>query len=238
MGRTVRGASLSQIDSGRARNDIRAVTKTDAAYGTIRSAIESGEFLPGDRVSAQTLAESFGMSSTPIREAIRLLQSEGLIGISPHQGAVVASFARDELQEVYRLRAALEPIAAGLAAQRANNEQLAELRRIHHLLNEVAGANPGTHDAVALNAQWHKVLAQASGSRLLEEFVVRLWSALPVQSLWSSSRALQSISEHQAVMDALGRGDSKRSMTLMKRHLSNARAENSARARDRRPTRL
>src|SRR5215210_986368 len=97
-----------------------SMTKTQAAFHRIRAAIEDGRLKPGDRLRATALQEELDMSPTPIREALRLLQAQGLVEHRPHHGMVVAEYPVEETEEVYRLREVLEPMAAGLDAAELN----------------------------------------------------------------------------------------------------------------------
>src|SRR5215210_8838164 len=128
-----------------------SMTKTQAAFHRIRAAIEDGRLKPGDRLRATALQEELDMSPTPIREALRLLQAQGLVEHRPHHGMVVAEYPVEETEEVYRLREVLEPMAAGLAAERASAEQLERIHRRLDGLKEAVEAGAARVDAAELN---------------------------------------------------------------------------------------
>lgn len=194
-------------------------TKVSAAYGVIRHAIEDGTLAPGQRLPMSRLEAELGMSPTPIREALRMLQADGLVEHQPHRGMIVAEYTAETVEEIYNLRRALEPLATGLAAERATEEEMAHLATLHERLVEaVAGDAAAT--AVALNAEWHRAIYAACGSRILEEFIIRLWMALPVRAVWVSSEASISIEEHATLMEALLARDASRATELMDRHLT------------------
>jgi DNA-binding GntR family transcriptional regulator len=195
-----------------------SVTKTDAAFRTLRQAIEDGRYHPGEHLRVQRLVEELQMSPTPIREALRLLQSEGLVVHHPHRGTAVAEFSPDDAIEVYRLRLVLEPMAAELAAQRATPEELAVLRSRH---DELGAAIAGTHrtDAAELNMLWHRAVVSASGSRYIVEFVTRLWQALPGRAIWLTSRAAMSYGQHERVTVAIESGDAAAAYACMREHI-------------------
>ena len=197
----------------------RSLTKTDAAYLTLRSAIEDGELKPGERLRIARLEERLGMSPTPIREALRLLQADGLVAYESHRGMVVAEYSQDQVREIYSLRGILEPYATKLAAERASNEELAEIRRIHsEYLKAVSRSSPG-REAPALNAAWHEAIYAVSGSRYLQDFVARLWLTVPAQAVWRSTHAKGSAAEHDEITRALEARNGELAAELMRRHI-------------------
>jgi DNA-binding GntR family transcriptional regulator len=201
-----------------------------AAYRAIRIAIEEGVLAPGERVRMNQLVSELHMSPTPIREALRLLQADGLVEHRPHRGIIVSEYTPERAEEVYRLRVALEPIATELAAQRATDEDLAQLAALHDDL-VMAVADGLFETAAALNVEWHRTIYAASGSRYLQEFINRLWAALPLGALWVSRCAQRSIEEHAAIMEALLRHDGKRAASVMTQHLARGNAMTAARLR-------
>jgi DNA-binding GntR family transcriptional regulator len=205
-------------------------TKMSAAYGAIRVAIEEGILAPGKRVRMSQLVSELDMSPTPIREALRLLQADGLVEHQPHRGIIVSEYAPDRAEEIYRLRVALEPIATELAAQRATDDELAHLAALHEQLVK-AVADGSTETAAALNADWHRAIYAASDSRYVQEFIARLWAALPLGAVWVSTRAKRSIEEHAAVMEALLRRDGKKAASVMTQHITRGSAMTADRLR-------
>jgi DNA-binding GntR family transcriptional regulator len=196
-----------------------AQTKVSAAYGAIRRAIEEGSLAPGQHLRMTQLESGLEMSPTPIREALRLLQADGLVEHQPHRGMIVAEYTAERAEEIYRIRVALEPMATALTAERATDDELAHLAALHEQLVEAVGSESGA-TAVALNAEWHRAIYAACGSRYLQEFITRLWTALPVRAVWVSTRGRSSIDEHGDVMDALLARDGKLAAELMARHLT------------------
>jgi DNA-binding GntR family transcriptional regulator len=203
-----------------------------AAYGAIRRAIEEGTLAPAQRLRMNQLERDLGMSPTPIREALRLLQADGLLEHQPHRGMIVAEYTAEKAEEIYRIRVALEPVATGLTAERATDAELRNLAALHERLAQ-AVASESDVTAVALNAEWHRAIYAACGSRYLQEFISRLWTALPVSAVWLSSRARRSVDEHGAVMDALMARDAKLAGELMGRHLTRGSAMTADRLRKR-----
>jgi DNA-binding GntR family transcriptional regulator len=195
------------------------MTKTQAAFHRIRGAIEEGRLKPGERLRTTALQKELDMSPTPIREALRLLQAQGLVEHRPHRGMVVAEYPVEETEEVYRLRVVLEPMAAGLAAERASAEQLERIRRRLSALKETVKARAARVDAAELNAAWHRAVYEAAGSHYLEEFITRLWDVLPLEAIWLEIRAQASLEEHERITAALERRDAAEAAALVKRHI-------------------
>jgi DNA-binding GntR family transcriptional regulator len=198
----------------------RPMTKTEAAFHTLRSAIEEGRFRPGERLTLTRLVQELAMSPTPIREAIRLLQAEGLLEHEPHHGVVVAEYSPEKAEEIYRLRGVLEPLATELAVERATPEQVAAIRRLHDALTEAVREGSMRTDVAELNADWHRELYAASGSRYLQDFIGRLWTAIPVRAIWLTRRAEQSIAQHETIMAAIERGDAAAAAECMREHIA------------------
>lgn len=194
-------------------------TKTEAAFLALRDAIEEGRLRPGERLVLSRLIDELGMSPTPIREALRLLQAQGLAAYSAHHGMVVAEYSPDDVAEVSRIRVELEPLAVALAVQRANADQVAQMRAAHDALRAAHEGPTPRSDAASLNAAWHAAVYRPAGSPLLTDFIARLWAGVPVEAVWRSSRADRSLREHDQIMEAIERGDADAARELMRRHI-------------------
>jgi DNA-binding GntR family transcriptional regulator len=199
--------------------EARSVTKTEAAFRALRQAIETGRLHPGEHLRVQRLVDELQMSPTPIREALRMLQSEGLVVHAAHRGTTVAEYCPDDAVEVYTLRVELEPMAARLAATRITDQELAELQQLHEELGAaIADAHhPGGAD---LNLRWHRAVAGACGSRYLQEFLARLWQALPARAIWLTDRAEMSYAQHARITQALEARDPDAAHACMREHIS------------------
>lgn len=198
--------------------DAGEMTKMQAAYASIRRDIESGFFPPGARLRVRTLQDRLGFSPTPIREALRMLQSDGVVTNHPHQGMTVASHEPEELEEVYRLREVIEPLAAEYAARRRTDEQVRQLASLHEgIVNAVRDGQDSL--AAELNARFHSAIVEASGSRLVEDMYGRLGVVLPLIGLWLSSRATLSIREHEKILSAITKGDAEAAAAAARQHV-------------------
>ena len=195
-------------------------TKTELALQVLRDRIRTGQFKPGQRLRLKDLTADLGMSPTPIREALRLLQADGFVDYRPHQGIVVAELSLSEVDGVLRLRRLLEPFAVELAVPALTRAQSRELERLHARLLAAVASGRGT--AVSEhNAAWHWAIYDAAGSPHLREFIRRLWDAYPWRTMWAlPGRAEQSAIEHQAVMNAIAAGDAKLAAARLAAHIT------------------
>ena len=152
---------------------MKAVEK---AYSTIRNGILEGRFPPNSRITEQEIAAESGVSRTPVREALRRLQAEGLLQFVPNQGAVVASWSARDIEEIFELRAMLESYVASLAAEHATAEQIAILENLaERQFVASKGRGTGTLETIsALNSEFHRILQEAAGSQRLDAILSNL----------------------------------------------------------------
>jgi DNA-binding GntR family transcriptional regulator len=195
-------------------------TKAEVALQVLRERIRTGELEPGTRLPLKDLTSELGMSPTPIREALRLLQADGLVIFRPHQGILVADRSPQELLEIVRLRCLLEPLALELAVPRLSARELAELQRLHERL--LAALESGRGIAVTkANAAWHWALYDASGSGYLTEFIRWLWDASPWRTMWAlPGRLEQTGREHDQIMDAILEADPRLAAERLRAHIA------------------
>jgi DNA-binding GntR family transcriptional regulator len=207
----------------------QAVTSTARTLGTVRDLILHGDLPPGARLGEVELADRLGVSRTPVREALGRLAAEGLVEIVPNRGARVSSWTVAELQEVFELRATLEPRLAALAVPRATAADAAELERLARAM-KCAGA-PGPHrdlDAlVPLNRAFHGRLVELAGRPAMAAalagavhapIVVRNFHAYDDASL------ARSLAHHLEIVAAVRAGDPDWAAAVMTAHIHNARA--------------
>lgn len=184
------------------------------------NAIMNGEFKPGDRVVASSLAKRLGVSQAPVREAIRDLVLLGFLENEAFKGTSVRSFSPKELYEVYTVRAALESLAARLAAERLTNKDITALQLT---LDEMirAARNQDEKDMVRLDNRFHETVLQISGNELLYQ----LWKNLQfgywtIVTARSSSYNLEELARrHETLLEALESRDPQRAMVAMQRHI-------------------
>ena len=188
----------------------------------LRAAIISGQLKPGERLVEDRLAEELGVSRNPIREAIRMLATEGLVEVEARRGAVVASLSSDEVAELLEVRATLEAANARLAAQRRDSVILDELRSI--LDRGTAALEQGDTSALPrLNDEFHTYLAKAGHNRVMADLMRTLRDrTAPLFRGVGLEATRRSWSEHADILRAVIAGDSELASLLAYRHVINA----------------
>jgi len=195
-------------------------TKTELALQILRDRIRTGALEPGRRLRLNVLTTELGMSPTPIREALRLLQADGLVTYRPHQGIVVAELSEPQTAEVIRLRCLLEGSAVELAVAALTPARLRELERVHQRFLGAVADDRG-REIVAGNEAWHYLLYDAAGSPLLTEFIRRLWDVYPWRTMWVlPGRTAQSAAEHEGIMEAIRAREVASAAERMRRHIA------------------
>jgi DNA-binding GntR family transcriptional regulator len=191
----------------------------------LREAILSGRLKAGDRLVEERLAEELGVSRNPVREAFRVLASEGLIDITARRGASVAVLSEQEARETIEIRALLEGHNARLAARR---QEKSEIKRIEAVLNKgTAAVAAGQYDQLfQLNQQFHNELALAGHNRVLGELLQKLRDrTATLFAPMSPSRQTRSWNEHAAILRAIIKGDEREAATLAAEHVMRAGAD-------------
>lgn len=202
----------------------RFQTKTEAAYREIRTAIEAGRLPAGARLLTAELEENLGMSPTPIREALRLLERDGLVEHRPHRGTVVANFDDAHTTSNFRIRLALEPLATEMATEVATDEELLAIRRLHEEFCQAVEREPAGQQPPELNARWHMQVYRASHSPQIIEFIDKLWRVMGM-TRYFSIHGERSIHEHQAVVDAMLARQAATAGRLMRDHLQSVSSD-------------
>jgi DNA-binding GntR family transcriptional regulator len=196
----------------------------------LRALILTGEYGPEERLIEEQLAERLGVSRTPVRQALTMLEAEGLVEITPNRGATVCSFSIEDVWDIYDLRAVLEGHAARRAAGRIERR---ELERLRELAREMEGL-PGQFDdheeeiraLVALNQEFHGTIVEASRNRRLERLINRTVE-IPLMFkafYWYTSHE-RTISNHyhRQILEALENGDADRAEIIMREHVYEGR---------------
>ncbi len=187
----------------------------------LRQRIFRRELEPGSWIDEVKIAQEFGISRTPLREALKVLAAEGLITMKVRRGAYVTEVSEQDLDEVYHLLSLLESDAAAVAATRATEAQLAELRALHR---ELEGAVHDRDRFFAINERFHMRLLEISGNRWRNQMVGDLRKVMKLNrhnSLLKSGRIEESLAEHGSVMKALEQRDAAQVMQRMQEHFRN-----------------
>jgi DNA-binding GntR family transcriptional regulator len=172
----------------------------DKVVDELRRRIIDGVYEPGNRLTEERLADDFGVSRNPVREAIRVLEAEGFLVAQPRRGAVVASMSVQDVEDLFDVRMSLEVLAARLAAERAGRSGAAVLDR---LLTK-ARTTRRMADLASLNTQFHAEICALSGNALLTGIMESLHSRLQwVYRQSAETRAEYSWAEHQELADAI-----------------------------------
>ena len=177
---------------------------------------------PGERLDETKLAERYGTSRTPVREALRLLAAEGLVKIRAHRGAVVARLSITELVEMFEMMAVYEGVCARLAAQRATPEELAQILEAHELCRQRCEANDYDGYCVA-NAHFHEALYHASHNSVLIRQTISTRNRLGAYrrfQLRRNNRLKDSFREHEAAVAAIKAGQGEEADHVMREHIA------------------
>jgi len=210
-------------------------TKADDIAGLIEEAIVSGELAPGSVLRQEQLSERFGVSRTPVREALRRLAALGLVSFVPNRGVRVRTLSRNELYEAFLVRAELEALATELAATKMTDEALAELgtaeRRFERLVRELRAREPGgdrrrlTSDWVRANHAFHDVIYRVADAPFVARAAKSARRTFSGPAVWapgdeSVDRLYErNVEEHRAIRQALAAGSPAGARTLAREHV-------------------
>jgi DNA-binding GntR family transcriptional regulator len=197
-----------------------------AATELIRQAIIDGRLNPGQRLKEEELARELGISRTPVREALLMLQAEGLVDAAPNRSATVHSYSAEDLDDLYKLRAVLEGYATRRAAARLADETIAGLRESCERFESILGDGAEMGELVKENLLFHQTILDGAGSARLTT-MVRQVIELPLvyrSYVWYSAEQ-QRISGHyhSQITRALEARDAERAELIMKEHIFEAR---------------
>lgn len=186
-----------------------AVTRSEWVYETIKESILSGKIGPGERLVADALARELGTSVIPVREALRRLEAERLVENTPFVGARVAPVRLEELEELFAIRLALEPVLARSAVRGVTPETLSRLEELVNEMDRYVQLSDGTGYS-RTNYEFHRTLYEQSPWKELHRIVSNAWDR-SARSRWvfvQSPKSMEiSQAEHRAMLEALRRGD-------------------------------
>jgi DNA-binding GntR family transcriptional regulator len=204
-------------------------TKGEFVYRTLRDAIVKCELRPGERLVIDDLARRLEVSSIPVREALQLLQSEGLALMVPHVGATVAPISRESVTEVFTVMEGLESVAARAAAERARPEDLDALAEIVTAMDRALATEAHEHWA-ELNTRFHATISRLTAMPLLQEMMERVldrWDR--VRRFFFAGvlvhRARQAQKEHHELLEAMRAKDWARLEETIREHNRGALAD-------------
>jgi DNA-binding GntR family transcriptional regulator len=197
-------------------------TKRDAAIDTLREAISSGRYVPGQSLRQIQLVQDLGLGSTPVREAVLELLARGVLVQESHRTVRVAELDLDRLRNIYRVRALLETEAARLGTAKITDQAI---RKITELLHRMGGATRAGDIPTAARAEheFRHILYAVGGNSILVDLIDQAWNLFPGSILWNiPGRIKQSLKEHRNILDAVSRRDPTAAAHAIENHLLSA----------------
>jgi DNA-binding GntR family transcriptional regulator len=191
------------------------LSKGDVVFESLRDMITRGEVLPGEPLRQRDIAARFNVSPTPVREALRRLESEGLVSSDLHRGSRVAELEVAEEEESYRILAVLESLATGLAVEKMTDRDLEDVRTLERAFAQCPEDDPSAPDR---NREFHFRIYECARSPLLLSLMRVLWlSFTHRRQLWRPHG--DSVREHARLVDALAARDSERAEAITREHV-------------------
>jgi len=198
-------------------------TKSDFAYQRVRELILSGGLEPGSVINQATLARTIGISTTPLREALRRLKQQGLVELDAHRDARVAPLDAEEARDLLELRLSLDPLAASLAAQRRTSQDVAEMRAA--LAGLVTLPTEPSARQLAAHRRFHTAIYRASHNARLVDTLDGLWDAADryrrhgLQIERTVEEREEKAREHALLFEAVVEGDGETAADVMRTHV-------------------
>jgi DNA-binding GntR family transcriptional regulator len=198
-------------------------TKSEAAYYELRERVMDGRLPPGTDLDQESVAREIGLSTTPVREALRRLEAEGLVIQRAHFAIHVPELSRDEIHNIYAVRMMLEPEAARLACEQASDEAIEQVRLI---LDKSLAAEPQSLSPLGrleINRNFHRGIYAATNNDILTSILDSLWDRCDryrLQLLKQDTTVESSTREHQEMADAFCARDGQKLADLTRHHLT------------------
>ena len=205
----------------------KSISIADQIFEQLEREILAGKYPRGEMLSELRLSEEMGVSRTPIREAIRRLEQENILE-EAGRSVIVVGISREDMLDMYEIRVRIEGLAAEWAAERISDEALNEMREtveLQRFYTEKQGID-NSNQIKNLDSRFHEQLYKATGSRALDITLSNLHKKMTkfrMASVSKRSRALQSVEEHEAILDALTRHDPEAARIAVEQHVSKAR---------------
>ena len=193
----------------------------DVVFNTLRRAILKGELKPGERLMEITLADKLGVSRTPIREAIRKLELEGLVVMAPRKGAKVASITERDLNDVLEVRKGMEVLAISLACKRITGEELEKLETIEQSFQKLIESGNLT-ELAEMDVKFHDTIYQATNNQRLVQLLNNLREQMyryRLEYLKDTQSHDRLVEEHQRIVDAIIDKNKEEAVRLIQEHI-------------------
>lgn len=196
----------------------------ELVFKVLKEAIITGELNPRERLMEVQLAEDMGVSRTPVREAIRKLELEGLVVMVPRKGAYVADISVKDAAEVFEIRWAIEGLAASLASQRITDAEISELEKALDDI-EKAVETSNIEMIIKKDTEFHNILFNSTRNERLAQIISNLKQQIyrfRVESFKNPERFKNTIKEHKAIIDAIRERDADKAEKITKKHIKKA----------------
>lgn len=199
----MKGAAAARTANPQVSQGRRPMSKTAYVLERLRDEIAAGVVVPGSALRQAEIADRYGVSATPVREALRLLEAEGTISYAPHRGATVRELSPTRTQDVYLLRAEIEGLATAIAAERMADSDITAIQALQTELREAAGHTDGPGLAI-LNRRLHFAIF-AAGSETIATHATNLWTLFPPHvTIWSDAGAAEALmDDHDGILEAM-----------------------------------
>ncbi len=197
----------------------------EVVFHTLRDAILRGELEPGEHLMEVQLANKLGVSRTPIREAIRQLQTEGLVIMTPRKGAVVAEITREDLTDVLEVRITLEKMAVALACENINQDEIERLKKSQQELENMLG-NDKLTDIANKDEEFHDIIYGASRNKRLIQILNNLREQLyryRIEYIKDEQKWVTLVEEHNLLIAAIENKDIEEAKNVIRKHIDNQR---------------
>jgi DNA-binding GntR family transcriptional regulator len=194
--------------------------KSQAIYAALRERILANDIAPGTRLVMRDVANEYAASDIPVREALRMLERDGLVETEPYRGARVTTLTAKEVEETYFIRSHLESIATGLAAERITDAELAQLDVLMRRMQAAVDAHDGPLFS-EINHEFHRTIVASCGNDMLREMTMDIWqrhSGFQRVFRMDPDRPAMSQREHEGIMAALRDHDAERAARLALLH--------------------
>lgn len=196
----------------------------EAVYQTLRRAILTNTFQPGERLMEMKLASELGVSRTPVREAIHLLEKESLVKLEPHRGVVVAGITLKQLRDVLEVRSMLEELAVQLACRRASEADFGRLQEAAESFACAVAENAEVTELAAKDVAFHDVIYHMTDNDKLIQMVASLWEQIyryRIEYLKDIRRGEDLVREHREMVKALCDRDEEAAVRTARLHIAN-----------------
>jgi len=197
--------------------------KTEIVYEQIRTAILEGLIKPGDKLETDAIAAAFKVSRMPVREAIKRMQLEGWVDVKPHKEVRVASVTKDQIRDVFSVRAMLESLAAREAAEKISEAETALIWQTYQDMEKLVQSGD-TAGQVIKNREFHEIIHKVSGNKVLQSIASNLFDSIEryrLQFLSLPQRPDEVLKEHRKLLEAIESHNMDTSEKLMRRHIEN-----------------